>query len=146
MRSIIIYDFDYYKDRSKVNYLAMRIASFHKQKGDCVTLASNEADLRGAYDEMYILKDSDDKDIPDMQLMLRKNVHVYGIPYFNNWKADPIVLGCRPDYLLYPPKITRGYTNIFQFTDNNGHILKKQQNAFNALGVYNRTLVTDDNL
>lgn len=145
-KTIIIYDIAFYNNKCGVNFLAMRISSFHKQQGDFVKLANNAADLGGKYDVMYILKADGDEKNPDTSLLLNSRSRIYGIDYFSNWKPGAAILACRPDYDLYVRNSAFEYADALQFTDNNGHALSRRQNADNAYAKEKMTLVCDENL
>ena len=114
MAKITIWDMDYYyaKVRKNVfNSIAMKISSYHKQLGDEINLVRTKNDLHRPYDRYYIFKEQ--PDIPDLiEFLLDTSGKIFwygkGIPQSRcNLKLKDEVLGCRPDYLLYPEKETR---------------------------------------
>ena len=56
---VTIWDLDYYYAKIKRNCYnvdAMKISSYHKQRGDTVTFVLNEYDIHRPYDLYYIIK------------------------------------------------------------------------------------------
>lgn len=105
-------DYYYAKVRKNVfNSIAMKISSYHKQLGDEINFVRTKNDLHRPYDRYYIFKEQ--SDIPDLiEFLLDTSGKIFwygqGVPQSRcNLELKDEILGCRPDYLLYPEKETR---------------------------------------
>lgn len=135
---VTIWDLDYYyaKDRRNCyNVDAMRISSFHKQSGDYVNFVRSEDDIRRPYDLYYIIKEKSTTPNAPLDFYTNSAVRFWGKANKAHitWKMDRVMLGCRPDYLLYPEKNTRQeraeYIRLF---DNTAKLLPIKQNYTNT--------------
>lgn len=143
--AVYIYDIDYI-EKTEPNFLGMRIASYHKQRGDYVSLIGQKDKLPKKFKLLYILRRDATLSKPSVQLMYHPNVRVYGIEYFNNWEPTAAMLACRPDYGLYPrgrDKFERA--DAVQFTDEHGHLLPLKQDDRNV-ETDKDCVITDKNL
>lgn len=111
---VSIWDLDYYycqkeKRINNCNPNVMKISSYHKQLGDIVNFITTEDDINRPYDVIYIIKEKDSTPQPPVKFFMDKKVKWYGKCFKHriNWKMNDAMLGCRPDYLLYPEKNTR---------------------------------------
>ena len=86
----------------------MKISSYHKQLGDYINFVQCEEDINRPYDIYYIIKNDPKTPNPPSRFFLDKNVRWWGKAYKAriNWRMSDAMLGCRPDYLLYPEKNT----------------------------------------
>lgn len=105
--NVIIWDLDYYYAKNKVNCFnpdVMKISSYHKQLGDKVSLVTTEFDIKRAFDLFYIIKNNEKLPHPPKEFFLNPKVRWWGKAYeFKvRWKMTDAMLGCRPDYLIYP--------------------------------------------
>lgn len=142
---INIWDLDYCKNKS-INYIAMKVSSFHKQKGDTVNLITKQNKLTLQCDKMYIFKEDDAIKNPPLEYINKAKLYGAGFKYISNWKPNNVIYACRPDYLLYPDlddDFKR--SDALQFTDEKYHLLKMTQNAANTF-TNKRTLVLDEHL
>ena len=140
---VYIHDVDY-MEKEVPNFLAMRISSYHKQKGDGVTLLRKKDKLPRKPDLVYVLQQDESLKHPPVSLLM--SARVYGIRYFTNWEPDAVILACRPDYLLYPrgrDKFER--SDAVQLTDEHGHLLTVRQDDRN-METNKDTVVTDEHL
>ena len=135
---VTIWDLDYYYAKQKKNCYnvdAMRISSYHKQCGDQVTFVLNEFDIRRPYDLYYIIKEKSSTPNPPFDFYTNNHVRWWGNANRAriNWKMDRVMLGCRPDYLLYPEKNTREERAEFiRLFDNNAKLLPITQDYRNS--------------
>ncbi len=109
---VTIWDLDYYYSKTKRNCFntdAMRISSYHKQLGDEVTFVLTEFDIRRPFDLYYIIKEKQSTPNPPLDFFTNSRVRWWGAAnrIRINWEMDRVMLGCRPDYLLYPEKNTK---------------------------------------
>lgn len=144
---ITIWDLDYYYAKEKKNCFntdVMKIASFHKQKGDQVNFVLKEDDIRRPYDLYYIIKEKSKTPNPPMDFYTNSKVRWWGNANRAriNWKMDKVMLGCRPDYLLYPEKNTRQErAEYIQLFDNTAHLIPITQNYTNSFKDKNTVVV-----
>lgn len=106
---VSIWDIDYYCAEDKTNMFnpdAMKISSYHKQRGDQVNFVLSKDDINRPYDLFYIIKENQFLSFnPPYTFYLDNNrVRWWGEAYRSKvkWKMDNVMLSCRPDYLLYP--------------------------------------------
>lgn len=90
----------------------MRLSSYHKQKGDKINFISQQSHLGLKFDIMYIACERNDVPLPDAKYIKNNKVVLLGrgFKYYNAKTLSPIVIACRPDYLLYP-KMEGAYSN-----------------------------------
>lgn len=134
---VAIWDLEYYFAINKVNCFnpdAMKISSYHKQKGDQVFLISNEYEINNKYDIIYILKERANTPNPPLKFFLDDKVRWLGRACnFNKWNIPTIILQMRPDYLLYPEHNTRWErADQCRLFDNQGQLLTAVQDNINA--------------
>lgn len=108
---VTIWDMDYYYSKVKKNCFnpdVMKISSYHKQMGDTVTLVESKDDIYRPYDLYYIVKEKDKLPHPPKDFFLNPKVKWWGKAYASRikWNMSDAMLGCRPDYLLYPERNT----------------------------------------
>ena len=87
MRRITIWDMDFYYKRSFVpNPLAMKISSYHKQKGDLINFVEEEHHIKLTYDIYYIIKEKRSTPMPERKLLDDKRVRLIGhdFRFFDN--------------------------------------------------------------
>lgn len=113
----------------------MRISSYHKQLGDQINFVEKEDDIRRPYDLYYVIKEKQSTPNPPMDFYTNSKVRWWGEANRArlNWKMDRVMMGCRPDYLLYPEKNTdlerSEYLRLF---DNAAKLLPITQDARNT--------------
>lgn len=129
---VYIYDIDFLK-KKEPNFLAMRISSYHKQRGDYVTLLKLRDKMPRKIECMYVLRRDPSLPKPSIDILYNSAVKVYGIEFFSNWEPNASLLACRPDYSLYPRgrnKYER--SDAVQFSDEKGHLLSLRQDDRNV--------------
>lgn len=135
---VTIWDLDYYYAKEKVNCYnpdVMHISSYHKQCGDQVTFVLNEYDIRRPYDLYYIIKENKNTPNPPLDFFTNSKVRWWGnaVKVRVNWKMTPTMLGCRPDYLLYPEKNTaEERAEFIRLFDNQANLLPITQDYSNS--------------
>lgn len=114
--NITIWDLDYYYAKASPNSDAMRVSSYHKQLGDIVNFVATSDDIDRPYDYYYIFKNDKNLPEPPMKFLLdKKRVRWWGKGVPANrikWRMTDRILGCRPDYLLYPSVTATTATKI----------------------------------
>lgn len=103
---ITIWDLDYYysKERNSFNADVMKIAGYHKQKGDAINFVLCKDDIYRPYDVYYIIKENNKTPNPPKDFFVNSKVKWYGKAFKarrNLWMSDEMI-AARPDYLLYP--------------------------------------------
>ena len=145
---VSIWDMDFYYKKSFLpNPIAMKLSSFHKQKGDLVNFVTQSYHVGMSYDLYYIIKEKEATPKVEGKFIDDNRVKLIGRPlrFFNNYYEIPaIVAATRPDYLLYPEKQRDAYynANIVQFY-HKGVLLEKIQPFENTLPYHKKTLVID---
>lgn len=135
---VTIWDLDYYYTTSRVNCFnvdAMRISSYHKQRGDAVNFVRSEFDIGRPYDVYYIFKEKSNLPNPPAQFYTDPRVKWLGKAnrVRCNYRLNRVVLACRPDYLLYPEKNTRvERAEYVQLFDNAAKLLPLKQDYTNT--------------
>lgn len=143
-----IWDLDFYYKKANINFLCMKISSFHKQKGDSVLLITRDTDLKTQYDIMYITKEDESIVNPPIGIMMNEKVKIFGggLQFLTNWVPSNIILACRPDYLLYPDLgLPHQDDDLLQFCSRDNKLLPLWQNAANAK-TDKYSLIIDQNL
>ena len=143
---ITIWDLDWYYQKSDIpNVDCMRLSSYHKQKGDKINFISQQAHLGLKFDIMYIACERNDVPLPDAKYIKSNKVVLLGrgFKYYHAKTLSPIVIACRPDYLLYP-KMDGAYSNADFITYYAGNqLVKSRQDWHNTKNGRKKTLVTD---
>lgn len=146
---VSIWDLDYYYFKGeKVNCFnpdVMKISSYHKQLGDIVNFITTEDDINRPYNLMYIIKEKEETPQPPIKFFMARNIRWYGKCFKHriNWKMNDAMLGCRPDYLLYPEKNTKQErAEHIRLFNNNGKPLKWVQDWTNTFR--NKDIVVTD--
>lgn len=126
-KRVTIWDMDWFyaKDRTNLqNPDAMRISSFHKQSKDIVNFVVNKDDINRPYDICYIIKENTATPAPPARFFMDSKVKWWGdsVRVRVKWKMSNAMLGCRPDYQLYP--------NLNTKIERSDHV-----RLFNASGV-----------
>lgn len=146
MHTVLIYDLDYLYNGIMPNYMAMRISSYHKQKGDEVYLIKQDCDLKGHYDIMYVIRNEESQLMCNIDCLLDARNRVCGFENLDNWKVPNIIMSCRPDYKLYPMNV-EDYIIPIQLTNNNGKVLTVKQTEENHIMKLIQThIIMDKNL
>lgn len=148
---VTIWDLDYYfsdEKGAKVNVDVQKISSYHKQKGDRVNFVTSERDIHRPYDIYYIVKENKNTPNPPMEFFMDPKVRWWGEAYVmkQNWKMSDAMLACRPDYLLYPERLSRdARAEQIRLLGNNNKLLPVIQDWGNTLKDKNY-IVTDKKL
>lgn len=148
MKRITIWDMDFYYKRSFVpNPIAMKLSSYHKQKGHKINFITMDYHIPMSFDIFYIIKEKARTPKPPGHLLNDNRVKLIGKPFkfFDNaWSAPQIISAVRPDYLLYPEVERNAYynANIAQFY-HKGKRLEKKQPFENTKKHHKKTLVID---
>lgn len=145
---VTIWDLDYYYNPSKRNAFnpdVMKISSYHKQLGDKINFVLKPDDIYRPYDLYYIIKEKSKTPNPPSVFYLDKNVRWWGkaVKMRINWRMNDIMLGCHPDYLIYPERNTvEERAEHIRFFNNQAQPLNWIQNWTNT---YKRKkiLITD---
>lgn len=88
MKKVSIWDMDfYYKKSFTPNPIAMKLSSFHKQKGDLINFITEDYHINMSYDLYYIIKEKTSTPKPPGKLLDDKRVKLIGRPlrYFDNY-------------------------------------------------------------
>lgn len=145
---ITIWDLDYYYATDRTNQQnvdVMKIASYHKQKGDSINFVLKEADINRPYDIYYIIKNNNSTPNPPLSFFTNKKVKWYGDAFKvrQNWKMSDAMLACRPDYLLYPEHNTRQErAEHIRLLGNKMELLPIMQDWSNSF--HNKDIIIDD--
>ena len=145
---VTIWDLDYYYAKVKKNCVnddVMRISSYHKQCGDTVNFVLKEDDIHRPYDLYYIIKENIKTPNPPVEFFINSKVRWWGaaVKARIKWKMSAAMMGCRPDYLLYPEKNTREERAIrMRFFDNAAQLLPIKQDEDNSFKD-KKVIVTD---
>lgn len=104
---VTIWDLDYYHASDKKNMKnpdAMKISSYHKQRGDTVNFVLKKDDIYRPYDLYYVIKEKQKTPLPPVDFFVNHHVRWWGKAFKIriNWQMPDEMLICRPDYLLYP--------------------------------------------
>ena len=148
---VTIWDLDYYfsdEKGAKVNVDVQKISSYHKQKGDRVNFVTSERDIHRPYDIYYIVKENKNTPNPPIEFFMDPKVKWWGEAYVmkQNWKMSDAMLACRPDYLLYPERLSRdARAEQIRLLGNNNKLLPVIQDWGNTLKDKNY-IVTDKKL
>lgn len=148
---VTIWDLDYYyatEKRDIFNPDVMKISSYHKQKGDQVNFVQKQDDIYRPYDIYYIIKENNETPNPPFDFYTNNRVRWWGnaVKFRINWKMDNVMLGVRPDYLLYPEKETKmERAEQIRLLGNEGKLLPVTQDWHNSFK-NKQVLVTDDKL
>mgnify|MGYP001772430155 FL=1 len=134
---VTIWDLDYYYAKEKVNCFnpdVMKISSYHKQLGDTINFVQTQDDIRRPYDLYYIIKENSKTPNPPLDFFTNRKIRWWGNAYRVrvNWKMSDAMLGCRPDYLLYPEYNTQlERAEHVRFFNNNAELLPIYQDYHN---------------
>jgi len=148
---VTIWDLDYYYSSTKVDCFnpdVMKISSYHKQLGDQVNFVLKEDDIYRPYDLYYIIKENNKTPNPPFDFFVNSKVRWWGkaVKFRINWKMDNVMLGVRPDYLLYPEKDTKlERAEQIRLLGNEGKLLPISQDWTNSF-TNKKALVTDTQL
>ena len=149
--TIFILDLDWLCDKSEIpNVNCMRLSSFHKQRNDTVYLIGDMSDLTMQYDRLYIWSDSDSTPTPGHKILNDSRTVLFGKRFAlcGAKQLGTVVLGCRPDYLLYDiiNENSSSYmkANFITFFSSNGDKVVSRQAWHNTKKGVKRTIVTDE--
>lgn len=109
---------------------------------------TTERDIYRPYDIYYIIKENQNTPNPPMEFFINPKVRWWGEAYVmkQNWKMSDAMLACRPDYLLYPERLSRdARAEQIRLLGNNNKLLPLVQDWSNTLKDKNY-IVTDKKL
>ncbi len=136
--NIMIWDIEWYYAEDKTNLInvdAMKISSYHKQRGDSVYLVKSKYDIKREWDRMYIVKSTPESPTPPLSLTLNNpKITKIGEGWNNSSSLNKVIAACRPDYLLYPNMQKANNTayersEYWRFLDDEGNLLPLIQDA-----------------
>ena len=147
--NVTIFDLDwYYHTTIMPNVDCMRLSSYHKQRGDKINFVTQDTHLTLPFDKMYITRENDNTPMPKRALLDDKRTVLLGRGFkmFGAKTLSPIVVACRPDYLLYPMNERNPYVNANFITFYAGNqLVKTRQDWHNTKQYHKKTIVTDKN-
>lgn len=123
----------------------MKISSYHKQLGDTINFVTTADDIRRQYDLYYIIKENRKTPNPPLDFFTNSKVRWWGDAYRVRvkWRMSDAMLGCRPDYLLYPEYNTSlERAEHIRLFNSDGKLLTLTQDYRNTFK-RKRTIVTD---
>ena len=142
-KKIYILDCDYFYETSKVpNYKAMKISSYHKQRGDNVTFITEEYMLTNNYHILYLIREYRHTPIPSGIFLDDIRTRLLGKEFelFEEvFEMDDLMAMSRPDYKIYNfPEDEKFYSraSFVQFF-NGKKYLKNRQSWQKVDGLYN---------
>lgn len=148
--TVLILDLDWMFDKSEIpNVNCMKLSSFHKQRGDNVYFVGDMSELTMAYDKIYVFGESDSIPTIGSKILNDKRTTLFGKRFelCGAKKLGAIIMGCRPDYLLYDitNEKSSSYTkaNFVTFYTDSGEKVKEKQSWKNTKKGVKRTIVTD---
>jgi hypothetical protein len=144
---ISIWDLDWYHNRNAMpNIQCMQLSSYCKQQGYMVNFVTKEEHILLNCDRLYIFREEESTPMPQRSIIDKTTTRLVGkgFKYFNTTKLSPVVMACRPDYLLYDSG-KYANCNFIQFFDGNT-LIKNRQDFHNTLQKKKFTIVTDNNL
>lgn len=136
-QKIYIVDCDYlYATSSIPNYKAMKLASYHSQLGDSVTLITEEYQLTGTHDILYLLRELRNTPLPPGEILDDYRTKLIGKEFeiFDDVQEIPVGAAiARPDYSLYTYAQPNQYdrASFVQFF-HEGKLLKSVQDWHRA--------------
>ena len=145
---VTIWDLDYYHAKEKVNCFnpdVMKISSYHKQLGDTINFVTTQDDIRRPYDLYYIIKENSKTPNPPLDFFTNSKIRWWGNAnrVRVKWKMSDAMLGCRPDYLLYPEYNTQlERAEHVRFFNNSGKLLPIYQDYENTFK-RKKVIITD---
>ena len=148
---VTIWDLDYFHTKEKVNCFnpdVMKISSYHKQLGDTINFVTTVDDIRRPYDLYYIIKENNKTPNPPLDFFTNSKVKWWGNAYRARvkWKMSDAMLGCRPDYLLYPEYNTPlERAEHVRFFNSQSKLLPIYQDYHNSFK-NKKLIITDENM
>lgn len=147
--TVLILDLDWMFDKSELpNVNCTKLSSFHKQRGDSVYFVGSMSDLTLKYDKLYICGESDSTPTVASKILNDKRTTLIGKKFelCGGKKLGSVIMGCRPDYLLYDVSDKDGSyakANFVTFYTDNGEKIQQRQDWKNTKKGVKRTIVTD---
>ena len=151
MKRVSIWDLDYYHASDKTNCFntdVMKISSYHKQLGDSINFVVKQDDIFRPFDIYYIIREKESTPLPPKEFFLNRKVKWWGKAFKTRakWKMSDQMLGCRPDYLLYPERDTKiersEYIRLF---NNDAKLLEWTQDWTNTFK-NKYAIITDEHM
>lgn len=147
-KKIYILDCDHlYKTSTTPNYKVMKLISYHTQLGNKVTFITEEYQLTGQHDTLYLVRELRHTPFPPGDLLDDKRTILIGKEFeaFDDVQELPIEAAvCRPDYTVYEPNGSiYDHASFVQFFQS-GVYLKNAQDWHRAES--RSTLIVDDSL
>ena len=145
---ISIWDLDWYHKQSFIpNVKCMKISSFHKQQGDEINFITTQHQINFACDKLYLVCEKKSTQLPSRKIIDDNRTILIGSAfelYSKHKEPGPIIMACRPDYLLYETeeKDKYGNANFITFYAN-GKLITNQQDYHNTKLHKHFTIVAD---
>lgn len=146
--NITIWDMDFYYHSSvEFNTYVMKVSSYHKQRGDKINFVLQSCDINRPYDYCYLFRNNKDLPLPPVKMLVDKKHTRWlgrGIVGHKAWELSDEILGCRPDYQLYPNDLSTKIRRAerVRFFNNKGQLLPWIQQWDNTY--HNKILLVDD--
>ncbi|MBE6361055.1 MAG: hypothetical protein E7059_06365 [Treponema bryantii] len=150
---VLILDLDWIFDKSELpNVDCMKLSSFHKQRKDTVYFVGDMSELTMTYDRLYVFGESDSTPTMSSKILNDERTVLFGKRFelCGAKKLGTVVMGCRPDYLLYDVTDEKSNSyikaNFVTFYTDCGEKIQKRQSWKNTKKGVKRTIVTDTTL
>lgn len=151
--TVLILDLDWIFDKSDLpNQNCMHLSSFHKQRKDQVYFVGDMSELTMSYDKLYVFGESDSTPMLGAKILNDKRTTLFGKRFelCGAKKLGPVIMGCRPDYLLYSSISEKSNSYLKAqfltfFTDGGEKIISRQNWKSTTKG-FKRTIVADKNI
>lgn len=144
---VFLMDLDWMFDKSEIpNINCVKLSSFHKQRKDSVYLVNDISELTLSYDKLYIFSDSDSTPTPSPKILNDPNTVLLGKRFelCGGKRLGSVIMGCRPDYLLYDTQNdSYAKANFVTFFTDGGELIQQKQNWKNTKKGIKRTIITD---
>lgn len=147
-KKIYLVDCDYlYKTSEIPNYKVMKLYSYHKQLGDDITFITEEYQLTGKHDILYLVRELRHTPFPPGDVLDDRRTILMGKEFilFDDVQELPIEAAvCRPDYSIYKYDTPNPYDKVsFVQFFHDGKLLKSVQDWRRANS--KSTVVVDEN-
>ena len=137
----------YYRSSVEFNTYVMKVSSYHKQRGDTVNFVLQSCDINRPYDYCYLFRNNKNLPLPPVKMLVDKKHTRWlgrGVVGYKTWELSDEILGCRPDYQLYPNNLSTKIERAerVRFFNNKGQLLPWIQQWDNTYR--NKILLVDD--
>lgn len=112
-----LYDIDLWHNNQKTfpNLELAKVANYHRQKGDMVTMLTPKID-EGRFDKIIYFKEKKDSCVNQNLILTGSNKELYGQGFYNKfYPLDDIYKNVPPAYLIYEPffdKLVKEFKNL----------------------------------